>query len=138
MPILPLPPNTASSSSVSGISSIYYRDATATREYLKQLENKPKEQLMDFLIYQNTEGESVGMTISRHQDAVTTQQYLQLLKDALENGKLISEQFTRILTQRDTDSRSIGMTIVCHQDATTTQAYLQLLKNVLESGNLTL
>ena len=137
MPILPLPPNTASSSSVSGISSIYYRDATATREYLKQLENKPKEQLMDFLIYQNTEGESVGMTISRHQDAVTTQQYLQLLKDALENGKLTLEQFTMLLMQQNKEGGSVGMFIAFNQDATTTQAYLRMLENALKNGKLT-
>src|SRR3990167_5807101 len=139
MPILPSPPNTASSSSSFAlrIPIACYRDATATRQYLKQLENEPKEQLMDLLIYQNTEGESVGMTISRHQDAATTQQYLQLLKDALENGKLTSEQLTMLLTQQDKDGWSVGMFIVDEKDNARTQVYLQMLENVLENGKLT-
>ena len=139
MPILPSPPppNTASSSSALGIPIACYRDATATRQYLKQLENEPEEQLMDLLTYQNTEGESVGMTISCHQDAATTQQYLQLLKDALKNGKLTSEQFTMLLMQQNENGCSVGMEIARYQDAITTQAYLQLLKNVLENRKLT-
>ena len=139
MPILPSPPNTASSSSSFAlrIPIACYRDATATRQYLKQLENEPKEQLMDLLIYQNTEGESVGMTISRHQDAATTQQYLQLLKDALENGKLTSEQLTMLLTQQDKDGWSVGMFIVDEKDNARTQVYIQMLENVLENGKLT-
>ena len=119
MPILPSPPppNTASSSSALGIPIACYRDATATRQYLKQLENEPEEQLMDLLTYQNTEGESVGMTISCHQDAATTQQYLQLLKDALKNGKLTSEQFTMLLMQQNKDGESIWMFIVDKKDS---------------------
>src|SRR3990167_5245734 len=135
--LLPSLPNTASSSSVFGISSVCYRDATVTREYLKQLENKPKEQLMDLLTSQNKEGESIGMIIARHQDTTTTQAYLQLLENVFKNRKLTSEQLTMLLMQQSKEGESVGMFIACYQDATTTQAYLQLLKNMLKSGNLT-
>ena len=86
---LPSPPNTASSSSALGIPIACYRDATATREYLKLLENEPEEQFITRLMEQDKEGGSaVGMIIARHQDATTTQAYLQLLKNALETENI--------------------------------------------------
>ena len=97
MPILPSPPNTASSSSSFAlrIPIACYRDATATREYLKLLENEPEEQFITRLMEQDKEGGSaVGMIIARHQDATTTQAYLRILENALENGKLTLEQFS--------------------------------------------
>src|SRR3990167_7546940 len=77
------------------------------------------------------------MIIARYQDATTTQQYLQLLKSVLENGKLTSEELTMLLTQQDKNGWSVGMIIARYQDATTTQQYLQLLKDALENGKLT-
>src|SRR3990167_3507853 len=140
-----------------------HQDATTTQAYLQLLKNVIEngkltseqltriltqetdgwfigmfsEQLTMLLTQQNKAGESIGMFIVDKKDSATTQAYLQLLKNVLENGKLTSEQFTRILTQQHTNGRSIGMTIAFKQDAATTQTYLQLLKSMLESGNLT-
>src|SRR3990167_3860922 len=137
---MPLPshPNTASSSSALGIPIACYRDATATREYLKLLENEPEEQFITRLMEQDKEGGSaVGMIIARHQDATTTQAYLRILENALENGKLTLEQFTMLLMQQSKEGGSMGMFIALNQDAATTQAYLQLLENALENRKLT-
>src|SRR3990167_4179177 len=96
-------PSTSSnaSSSTDGITIDHTQDDAAIKLYLKQLENMSEEELGRILTQQTKDGWSVGMIIARHQDATTTQQYLQLLKDALENGKLTSEQLTMLLTQQD-------------------------------------
>src|SRR3989338_8590268 len=82
-------------------------------------------------------GVSIGMFIACYKDATTTQAYLRLLENALENEKLTSEQLTTLLTQQDKDGWSIGMFIACHKDNATRQAYLQLLKRAIENEKLT-
>src|SRR3989338_3942204 len=124
---------------------------TRTQAYLQLLKDAlengklTSEQLRTILVQQNKKGRSVGMNIVCYSvgmdsfcylDAATIQAYLQLLKNALENGKLTSEQLTRILTQQDKNGWSVGMFIARYR-ATTTQAYLQLLKNAIENEKLT-
>src|SRR3990167_4664152 len=77
------------------------------------------------------------MAIVRWRDTTTTQKYLQLLENALENEKLTSKQFTTILTQENISGLSVGILIAAHQDKTATQQYRQLLETALMNEKLT-
>ena len=132
-------PSTSSnaSSSTDGITIDHTQDDAAIKLYLKQLENMSEEELGRILTQQTKDDWSVGMFITRHQGAATTQAYLQLLENALINKKLTSEQLTTILTQQNKEGWSIGMFIIKNNDNTTIQHYLQLLENALINGKLT-